>query len=188
MPKCVFWDNDKDEIAGALCLSIRILVLDMSGKKGGGLSMEQEPLQLQKAYKDILLSCTDKMAGLSLQETEQFPKEGKAVFLGSVVTSGDCPFEIRCVVEQPVYKRIINGMTKGKKLGEDMQRLYFAEYMNVVCGKIISRRNNAKGEFLRISVPVVSYEDSYIERQKEQMPTFQFICEDGWMGVYFLRD
>lgn len=147
--------------------------------------MEQEPMQLQEAYKDILLSCTDKMAGLSLQETEQLPEKKEAVFLGSVITSGERPFEIRCVVQQSVYKRIINGMTKGKEFSEEMQRLYFAEYMNVICGKIISRRNNERGEFLRISVPVVSFENSYAEQQKSS-PMFQFTCEDGWMGIYFL--
>lgn len=148
--------------------------------------MEQEPVQLQKAYKDILLSCTDKMAGLSLQETKKLPEKKEAVFLGSVMTSGDKPFEIRCVVERSVYKRIINGMTKGKELGEDMQKLYFAEYMNVVCGKMISRRNNELGEVLRISVPVVSYEDSDTGKLQKNPPIFQFVCEEGWMGIYFL--
>ncbi len=148
--------------------------------------MKKEPEKLREAYKDILLSCTDKMAGLSLQETEQQPREKTgAVFLGSVVTSGEQPFEIRCVVEQPVYKRIISGMTNGKEFNEEMQRLCFAEYMNVVCGKMISRRNNERGEFLRISVPVISYEDNYEEQQKFQ-PMFQFVCEDGWMEIYFL--
>ena len=146
--------------------------------------MEKEPDKLKQAYKDILLSCTDRMAGLSLQETEKEPEKEGAVFLGSVITTGEHPFEIRCVVEQPVYKRIINGMTKGKEFSEEMQRLYFAEYMNVVCGKIISRRNNERGEVLRISVPVVSYEDHYTG-QDEKPPIFQFICEDGWMGIYF---
>ena len=150
--------------------------------------MKREPEKLRKAYKDILLSCTDKMAGLSLQETKQtFPQKKGAVFLGSVITSGEQPFEIRCVVEQPVYQRIINGMAKGKEFSEEMQRLYFAEYMNVVCGKMISRRNNEKGEFLRISVPVISYEENYEDGQK-LLPIFQFICEDGWMGIYFLEE
>lgn len=148
--------------------------------------MEQEPIQLREAYKDILLSCTDKMAGLSLQETKQLPEEEGAVFLGSVMTSGDKPFEIRCVVEQSVYQRIIYGMTNGKELGEEMQKLYFAEYMNVICGKIISRRNNELGEVLRISIPVVSYEDSYTEKLQKKPPIFQFVCEEGWMGIYFL--
>lgn len=147
--------------------------------------MKQEPEKLQKAYKDILLSCTDKMTGLCLQETKQSKGKKAAVFVGSVVTSGEHPFEIRCVVEQPVYKRIIHGMTKGKQFSEEMEQLYFAEYMNVVCGKIISRRNNERGEFLRISVPVISYEDDYDNLQNTR-PMFQFVCEDGWMGIYFL--
>lgn len=150
--------------------------------------MKREPEKLRKAYKDILLSCTDKMAGLSLQETkQQFPQKKEAVFLGSVITSGEQPFEIRCVVEQSVYQRIISGMTKGKEFSEEMQRLYFAEYMNVVCGKMISRRNNEKGEFLRISVPVISYEENY-EGEQKLLPMFQFVCEDGWMGIYFLEE
>jgi hypothetical protein len=148
--------------------------------------MEQEPSKLQAAYKDILLSCTSKMAGLSLQETHTPPVKNGAFFQGSVTTSGDQPFEIRCVLEQPVYDRIIKGMTKGKDLGEEMERLYFAEYMNVVCGKIISRRNNERGEFLRISVPTVSCEDGYTEKQQKNPPIFQFTCEEGWMGIYFL--
>ncbi len=148
--------------------------------------MKQEPAKLQAAYKDILLSCTDKMAGLSLRETEETPARKEALFWGSVTTSGDQPFEIRCVVEQPVYERIIDGMTRGKKLGEEMRKLYFAEYMNVVCGKIISRRNNERGEYLRISIPVVSCEDTDTDKQQKSTPIFQFICDEGWMGVYFL--
>jgi hypothetical protein len=148
--------------------------------------MEQEPSGLQAAYKDILLSCTSKMAGLSLQETQKPPERKGAFFQGSVTTSGDQPFEIRCVLEQAVYDRIIKGMTKGKELGEEMERLYFAEYMNVVCGKIISRRNNERGEFLRVSVPKVSCGDGYTEKQQKNPPIFQFTCEEGWMGIYFL--
>jgi len=148
--------------------------------------MERESIKLENAYKDIFLSCTDKMAGLALEEIESLPEQKEAVFLGSVKTSGEHSFEIRCVAELPVYHRIINGMTHGKKISEDMQRLYFSEYMNVVCGKIISRRNNERGEYLRISVPSVTYVEVYGKEQQDCSMIFQFVCEEGWMGVYFL--
>jgi len=148
--------------------------------------VKREPVNLRKAYKDIFLSCTAKMAGLSLQEAEGQPEEKREVFLGSVTTSGDQPFEIRCVAELPVYHRIVRGMSNGKDINEKMQQLYFCEYMNVVCGKIISRRNNERGEFLRISIPSVTYAEIYGNEKQNCSVAFEFTCEEGWMGIYFL--
>lgn len=139
----------------------------------------------QQSFVDI----TKKLVGLSLQEREEpgdlLEKNRIFIFISGFLDSG-----IVCAFSSELFEYIAEVMYGGILPSHEEQILYLKEYINIVCGRAVSKVNSVTGSFSRLSVP---YYNGEIPVPKGEWPEKIFLyyeTEHGNMQIemdYLLR-
>lgn len=128
----------------------------------------------QQSFVDI----TKKLVGLSLQEREQpedlLEKNRIFIFISGFLDSG-----IVCAFSSELFEYIAEVMYGGALPSQEEQILYLKEYINIVCGRAVSKVNNITGSFSRLSVP---YYNGEIPIPKEERPEKIFLYYESDHG------
>ncbi len=121
----------------------------------------------QQSFVDI----SKKLVGLSLREREcpedMLEKNRFFIFVSGCLDSG-----IVCAFSSELFQYIAEIMYGGILPSREEQVLYIKEYINIVCGRAVSKVNSVTGSFSRLSVP---YYNGEIPVPKDDRPEKLFL-------------
>lgn len=100
-----------------------------------------------------VISVTKVLTGVDLEKTDSNQCTGEKVLTVMIHTRGFFLANIKCEMNREMYEQILSGMYGGGVLPDDEQSLYMNEYMNIVCGRIVSKVNTLTGSVSKLSVP-----------------------------------
>lgn len=100
-----------------------------------------------------VLSVTKVLTGLELEKTDSNHCTKEKVLTVMIHTRGFFLANIKCEMDRDMFDRIISGMYGGGMPPDDEQSLYMNEYMNIVCGRIVSKVNALTNSVSKLSIP-----------------------------------
>jgi CheY-specific phosphatase CheX len=93
------------------------------------------------------------LAGLELEKVDSPLWNGENIVADMIHIHGYYEASILCEGDRNVFGRIISAMYGGDSPPAEEQALYINEYMNIICGRIVSKLNDLTGKISRVSVP-----------------------------------
>jgi chemotaxis protein CheY-P-specific phosphatase CheC len=108
------------------------------------------------------------LAGLELKKVSSPLWGGESIIADRIHIHGHYEASILCEGDWNVFGRIISAMYGGDSPPADEQSLYVNEYMNIVCGRLVSKLNEMTGEISRVSVPEYFGETRPVCDQREE--------------------
>lgn len=126
---------------------------------------------------------TKALAGLELEKVDSQLWNGVNGVADVIHTSGCLEACIICEAEQNIFRHIISAMHGGDMPPAEEQALYINEYMNIICGRIVSRLNNLTGKVSKLSVPEYFGESKPACEQRKGMrqTTLAYRTEQGFI-------
>ena len=85
-----------------------------------------------------------------------------------------------------MYRQILSGMYGGGMPPEEERALYINEYMNVVCGRIVSKVNTLTDSVSKLSVPEYFGENDPDYGRDEQAYHIMLVYRNGQGFVRFI--
>lgn len=100
-----------------------------------------------------VISVTRALAGLDLEkiDTQQCTEDKYTTVM--IHTRGFFLADILCEINERMCDSIISGMYGGGMPPDSERPLYLNEYMNIVCGRIVSKVNTLTGSVSKLSTP-----------------------------------
>lgn len=143
-------------------------------------------LNITSLFDKVLTGVTCVLTNISLKRIElpgkRFPNGGYRI---SVHTMGNFDAYFVCEIDRLLYEDIIAGMHGGTSPRQEEKMLYMFEYMNIICGRVVSIVNNMTGNASKLSVPVSrsDKEDRSRIQGKEIGQPLYYRAETGYMQI-----
>jgi CheY-specific phosphatase CheX len=109
------------------------------------------------------------LAGLELKKVDSPLWNSENTIADMIHIKGYYEASILCEGDRDVFGRIISAMYGGSSPPLEQQALYINEYMNIVCGRIVSKLNELTGEISRVSVPEYFGRERPVCNQREKL-------------------
>jgi CheY-specific phosphatase CheX len=93
------------------------------------------------------------LSGLELKKVDSPIWNGENIIADLIHIYGQYEASILCEGDKDVLSYIISAMYGGGSPPAEEQALYINEYMNIICGRIVSKINDLTGETSKLSVP-----------------------------------
>lgn len=142
--------------------------------------------EIRTIIEDNIIGLTKKVANISIKKGRQIELDRQNVYTGMIHTNGAFHSIIVCCMEESFYQEVLTYMTRGTTVDEKMAGLYIGEYLNIICGNIVSHINNKLRIHSRLKIPYVK--KGNIESQqisKEQiLEEFYFESSVGKMKFH----
>ncbi len=134
----------------------------------------------------IFVDITMQMVSIKMQKQEKFNSLSSEDYCFEIRTEGAFVSLILFEMEEKVYERIATKLDKNKKLTIQEKKLYVIEYLNVICGRILSKINDKLRKRSKLSVPL-QIEHKVIEQFTWSRTDMSYACLDGGLNiiVYF---
>lgn len=100
-----------------------------------------------------VVSVTKVLTGVDLKKTDSNQCAKEKVLTVMIHTRGFFLANIKCEMDRDMFEQIISGMYGGGMPPDEEQSLYMNEYMNIVCGRIVSKINTLTGSVSKLSIP-----------------------------------
>ena len=100
-----------------------------------------------------VLAVTKVLTGLDLEKTDSNQCTQEKILTVMIHTKGFFLANIKCEMDWDMFEQILSGMYGGEMPPEEECSLYMNEYMNIVCGRIVSKVNTLTGSVSKLSVP-----------------------------------
>lgn len=100
-----------------------------------------------------VLAVTKVLTGLDLEKTDSNQCTQKKILTVMIHTKGFFLANIKCEMDWDMFEQILSGMYGGEMPPEEECSLYMNEYMNIVCGRIVSKVNTLTDSVSKLSVP-----------------------------------
>lgn len=144
-----------------------------------------ETVNIEDVFDNVLISVTRCLADLSVHRIREFQRQPSYDCRITLYTKGNFEAYIIWEMESELVQTIIRQMHGDgmPPLGEEM--IYIKEYINIICGRVVSIINNITGNASRLSVPLLcsGHETQMplcLEKQKE---IFCYQSEHGAMQI-----
>ncbi len=100
-----------------------------------------------------VLAVTKVLTGLDLEKTDSNQCTQEKILTVMIHTKGFFLANIKCEMDWEMFEQILSGMYGGEMPPEEECSLYMNEYMNIVCGRIVSKVNTLTDSVSKLSVP-----------------------------------
>lgn len=120
--------------------------------------MLNEKLDIYNTYIEAFISVTKTLAGFPIQVKKRVPSNMKIAKQITIKSKGGFRSVLRCSLEQGFENAILHHMSQGLPIETEIKDLYLGEYVNIVCGHVVTYVNNSIGHSSRLSVPEVEKE------------------------------
>lgn len=100
-----------------------------------------------------VLAVTKVLTGLDLEKTDSNQCTQEKILTVMIHTKGFFLANIKCEMDWDMFEQILSGMYGGEMPPEEECSLYMNEYMNIVCGRIVSKVNTLTDSVSKLSVP-----------------------------------
>lgn len=100
-----------------------------------------------------VISVTKVLTGLELEKTDSSQCTKEKVLTVMIHTRGFFLANIKCEMDRAMFEQILSGMYGDGMPPDEEQPLYMNEYMNIVCGRIVSKVNTLTGSVSKLSIP-----------------------------------
>jgi CheY-specific phosphatase CheX len=124
------------------------------------------------------------LAGLELGRVDSPLWDGENIIADMIHINGYYEASILCEGDWEAFGSIISAMYGGQSPPVEEQVLYINEYMNIICGRLVSKLNEMTGEISRVSVPEYFGQERPVCDQKEKLHREEMTYQ---VGQGFLR-
>ncbi|MFA9465993.1 MAG: chemotaxis protein CheX [Velocimicrobium sp.] len=148
--------------------------------------IEDTRLDIDNIFNRVFIDLTMQMLSVKMQKQEEFVALSSAVYCFEIRTDGAFVSQIIFEMDEKVFERIASILYKNYRLTSQESKMYVIEYLNIICGRILSEINNALGKRSRLSIPL-RIECSKVNQSLENQANLSYICLDGSLNiiVYF---
>lgn len=110
-------------------------------------------VNVDKEFVEVIVNLTQKVAKITLHSLEEYLPIPGDCYRYEITTRGAFCSEIICEMEKGLFESVICEGIKGQRLSQNEKELYVTEYLNVICGRVLSNMNNLLRKSSRLSVP-----------------------------------
>ena len=133
-----------------------------------------------------VMAVTKILAGVDLEKIDSKQCRDSDIITVMIHTRGFFLANIRCEMNHDMYRQILSGMYGGGMPPEEERALYINEYMNVVCGRIVSKINTLTDSVCKLSVPEYFGENDPDYGRDEQAYHIMLVYRNGQGFVRFI--
>ncbi len=148
--------------------------------------IEINRLDIESIVNAVFVDITMQMVSIKMLRQEKFNSLSSTDYCFEIRTEGAFISLILFEIEEKVYERIATKLDENVKLTIQEKKLYVIEYLNVICGRILSEINDRLGKRSKLSVPI-RIEHKVIEQFTWSRTDMSYACLDGGLNivVYF---
>ncbi|MEG2441256.1 MAG: chemotaxis protein CheX [Acetivibrio sp.] len=148
--------------------------------------IEKEDIDIEKIFRQIFVELTKKMISIEMIPLPWIEETSKQEYCFLICTEGAFTSSIQFQIETGLYEKIAKTIYKKRQMTEEEKKLYVTEYLNIICGRILSEINNTMKKRSKLSVPMRIKEKNESE-ECEQRIQLSYHCSYGKIdiSVYF---
>ena len=144
--------------------------------------VERSHLNIEEIVNRVFCDLTMQMLALKMHKKESFEPLVLEKNCFEIRTEGAFQSLILFEMEERVYDRIAIILHKNEMLTTQEKKIYVIEYLNVICGRILSEINNKLGKRSKLSVPIRI--NQCVESQCfENRMDVSYTCLDGCLDI-----
>lgn len=144
--------------------------------------IEINRLDIESIVNAVFVDITMQMISVKMQRQAEFNSLFSKDYCFEIRTEGAFISLILFEMEEKVYERIATKLEKEEKFTIQEKNLYVIEYLNVICGRILSEINDRLGKRSKLSVPI-RIEHEIIEQFTWSRSDLSYRCLDGGLNI-----
>lgn len=144
-------------------------------------------LDMNEIVNRVFTNITRQMIALKMQKLDKYESLALEKHCFEIQTEGAFDSWILFEMDKKLYDKIAIVLHKSETITAQEKKIYVVEYLNVICGRILSEINNKLGKRSRLSVPTQLNQKAEYPYFENQM-NISYSCLDGFLNIKMCFD
>lgn len=144
-------------------------------------------LEVEDIINLVFIDLTMQMISLEMDQQQAYMPMNEPKNCFEIRTEGAFVSLILFEMEESVFEAIAAKIFPKEEISDQEKKLYVIEYLNVICGRVLSKINNFLGKRSKLSVPII-IDNNHVSENTGKIVKLSYLCSEGAINIVINYD